>query len=319
MAPELLPLLAGAPAWRLTATLLLAACLLGALLALRLGRARAAASAPGAISASPPGVAASTAPDAAMDLWSHVEELRRRILWCVAAWLATTMAAFSLRLEERAWGWLPVPALHDNLAAQTYRLLADHLVPDGVRLVVLRPLDGFAAEFTIAMAIGFAVALPVLLVQVGSFLSPALRPRERRALRLALLPALALFAAGASFAFVVLAPTLLETLYGYPVALGAEPFLLVDELVSFTVTLVLVFGVASLTPMAMAALAATGLVGWRGFLRVWRHATVAILILCALVTDGTLVTLALVATPLIALYFLGVGVAAWAGRNRTPS
>ena len=50
-------------------------------------------------------------------------------------------------------------------------------------------------------------------------------------------------------------------------------------------------------------------------LRGWRHATVAILVVCALVTDGTLVTLAMVSAPLLGLYFVGVGLAAWTGRK----
>lgn len=293
-------LLGGAPAWRLGTAVLLAAGVLGALLALRLTR-------------RPAGAAEGTG--TRMKLWGHVAELRDRLLWCAGSWMAATMVAFSFRLEARPWGYTLVPALHDNLAAQLYRVLADLLVPDGVRLVVLRPLDGFAAEFTIAMAIGFAVALPVLLWHAAAFVGPALQPRERRTLRLALLPAVALFLAGATFAGTVLAPVLLETLYGYAEPLGAEPFLQVGELVSFTVTLAVVFGLASLTPIAMAGLAAAGLVGWRGFLKGWRHAVVGIVVLCALVTDGTLVTLAMVAVPLIGLYFVGVGLAAWTGRR----
>jgi sec-independent protein translocase protein TatC len=293
-------LLGGAAAWRLGTVVVLAAGILGTLVALRLTRGPRAAQDPTTMR---------------MKLWGHVAELRDRILWCAGTWMAATMVAFSFRVEARSWGYTLVPALHDNIAAQLYRVLADLLVPDGVRLVVLRPLDGFAAEFTIAMDIGFAVALPVLLWHAAAFIGPALKPRERRTLRLALLPAVALFLAGATFAGTVLAPILLETLYAYAEPLGAEPFLQVGELVSFTVTLALVFGLASLTPIAMAGLAAAGLVTWRGFLKGWRHAVVAIVVLCALVTDGTLVTLAMVAMPLIGLYFVGVGLAAWTGRG----
>lgn len=299
-APPLL--LAGAPAWRLASVLALALAVAGIVVALRLRRRRDAA------------LEASQAA-AGAGIWAHVAELRRRLLVAAGTWLAATLIVFSVRFEARPWGWMPVPALHDNLAAQAYRALARHLVPDGVRLVVLRPLDGFSAEFTLAMAIGFAVALPVLLWQAAAFVGPALRPRERRTLRLALLPSLGLFVAGAAFAYTVLAPTLLRTLYGYPEALGAEPYLLVDELVSFAAMLCLLFGLASLTPLAMAGLARAGLVGWRAMLHGWRHAVVAILVLAALATDGTLVTLLLVCAPLVALYFAGVGLAAWAGRG----
>lgn len=294
MAPDLL-LVAGARAWRLGAIVVLAVALAGALVAIRVARA--------------------PAPATRMGILGHIAELRTRLLRVVGAWLAGTLASFSLRLEPRPWGFVPVPALHDNLAAQAYRALAAHLVPDGVRLIVLRPLDGFSAEFTIAMAIGLALALPVLLGHAAAFLAPALKPSERRTARLAVLPALALFLLGATLAVAVLAPVLLAALYGYSEALGAEPFLLVGELVSFVVMLALVFGFASLTPLVMAGLGAAGLVSWRGMLGKWRHATVAAVILCALVTDGSMVTVLLVAAPLVGLYFLGIALAAWAGRR----
>lgn len=296
MARDLL-LLAGASAWRLAGIVLLLAVAAGLLVAWRFTRARKVTRAPAA------------------GLMGHVAELRDRILVCLGAWVLTTLFVFSFRLEPIRWGWRPIPALHDNLAAQTYRMLARLLVPDGVRLVVLKPLDGFSAEFTIAMALGFAIALPILLWQMAAFVGPALRPRERRVLRVTIVPAVALFATGATFAATILAPLLLETLYGYPVALGAEPLLLVGELVSFAVSLAIVFGLAALTPMVMAGLAAAGLVGWRTFLRGWRHAAVAALVLCAFATDGTLVTLLMVTAPLMGLYFLGVAAAAWTGRK----
>ena len=298
MAPDLLQL-AGASAWRLTTIVVLGLATVGVLAALLVARRR------------------HTTP-ATMGIWSHVAELRDRILWCLGTWTLATMSVFSVRLEARGAGWdgyTVVPALHDNIAAQVYRALAGLLVPPGVQLVVLRPLDGFSAEFTIAMALGFALALPVLLWHLAGFVGPALRAKERRTLRLIMLPSVALFAAGATFAVTILSPLLLDTLYGYPAALGAQPFLLVDELVSFVVTLALVFGIASLTPLVMAGLGASGLVGWRGLLSGWRVAVVAILVLCALVTDGTLVTLAMVSAPLIGLYFVGIALAAWTGRG----
>lgn len=285
--------------WATMATLAMGVLALGALLARRR------APSPSALPAAP----------AAKDLWGHLAELRRRVLACVVAVLGGTLLAFSLRVEERGGWWAPVVSAHDNLAAQAYRAMADHLVPPGVKLLVLRPLDGFAAEVTIALAIGLAVALPVVLLQGAAFLGPALHARERRALRNAVLPAMTLFALGAGLAYALMAPILLETLYAYPVALGAEPYLLVSELVSFTLTLVLLAGFAFLAPVVMYGLARAGLVSARGFARAWRHAVVAIVVLCALVTDGTLVTLAFVVLPMVLLYFAGVGLAVLGARR----
>lgn len=252
----------------------------------------------------------------AMTPLEHVEELRRRLLVALAAWLVTSTAAFSFRYTTTASGWpLLVPAVKDNLAAQAFRALSDHLVPDNVTLVVTRPLDAFMAELYLALGIGALVALPVILVQFGRYVGPALRDQEKRVLRNALLPALALFALGIAFAWLYVVPFILETLYGYSTALGAEPLLAVGDLVAFTVALLLTFGLAFQTPLVMHVLARTGLVRARTFLKGWRIAVVAILIFSAIVTDPTIVSQLLVAAPLIALYFLGIAAARYGERR----
>lgn len=251
----------------------------------------------------------------AMTPLEHVEELRRRLLVALAAWLVTSTAAFSFRYTTTAGGWpLLVPAVKDNLAAQAFRALSDHLVPEDVTLVVTRPLDAFMAELYLALGIGFLVALPLILVQLGRFLGPALEAKEKRILRNALLPALLLFAMGATFAWLWVVPFILETLYGYSAALGAEPLLAVGDLVAFTVALLLTFGLAFQTPLVMHVLARVGLVRAATFLKGWRIAVVAILVFSAFVTDPTIISQILVAAPLIALYFLGVAAARWGER-----
>lgn len=240
---------------------------------------------------------------------AHVEELRRRLLLVVGLFLVGTVGAFSFRVEPWRGAWLPVPALQDNLAAQVFRRAAGHLVPEQVRLVATSPLDGFLGEFTVAMAIGAAVALPALLVQGARFVGPALRPQERRALRMAFLPALALFAAGAAFAYLLVLPFMFEALYGYTEALAAEPLLAIPDFVTFTFGLLLVLGLAFQTPLLMAVLSRVGLVAPGTWLRGWRAALIAVLVVSALVTDPTVLSQLMVAAPLLGLYLLGAGAA----------
>src|SRR5439155_18304919 len=101
---------------------------------------------------------------------------------------------------------VPVPEFYDTAAAQLFRVAATHLVPPGVELVVTTPMDGFAAQFSIALGLGIALAVPVALYQAGRFAGPALRPRERRLLALALVPAMLLFLLGALFGYAVVLP-----------------------------------------------------------------------------------------------------------------
>ncbi|HET6398203.1 MAG TPA: twin-arginine translocase subunit TatC, partial [Candidatus Thermoplasmatota archaeon] len=244
----------------------------------------------------------------------HVAELRRRLLVVAGTFLAAALVSLSVRVTPTA----PYVAfaVYDPLAAQIFGRLRAHLVPSGVSLVVTRPAEAFTAQLTIALVIGFAIAIPVLLAQLAAFAGPALQPRERKVLARAILPAAALFAAGAAFCYSFVLPVVFETLYGFAEGLVDESFLHVGDLVGFSAVSMLLFGAAFQTPLLMYALARAGIVGPRGYARSWRVATFAIVALCAIATpDGSPVTLALVAGPILALYGLGIAISIPAARR----
>lgn len=252
-------------------------------------------------------------PGEGMRWFDHLDDLRRRLFVSVAAVLVVSALVFSFRWPANSAH--PVPALHDNFAAQAFRRMAADLVPPGVQLVQVRPLDGFMAELAVAFGIAAVVTLPLTLGQLSGFITPALRESERRLLRRAMLPVLALFAAGVAFGYLFVLPFLFSTLYGYGTALGAQPLLQVSELVSFSLGLLLVFGAAFQTPVAMYALTRVGLVQADSWRNKWRHATVAIFFLSALVTDPTVVSQVMVAIPLLGLYGIGILAARTAQRK----
>lgn len=243
----------------------------------------------------------------------HVDELRRRIITSLATVLVLTALLFSFRWPPGA-PW-PAPALHDNLASQAFHRIAADLVPVGVQLVVVRPIDGFLAEMTVAFGLATIMASPVLVGQAAGFILPALRPEERRGLRNLIAPVTLLFLLGAAFAYLYVLPFLLRTLYSYGDALGAQPLLQVSELIGFTVGIVLVMGAAFQTPVVMYGLTRAGLVEAALWARGWRHAIIAILVLSAVVTDPTVVSQLVVAAPLLLLY--GIGIVA--ARLATPT
>jgi sec-independent protein translocase protein TatC len=245
---------------------------------------------------------------ARMPFWGHVEELRRRLVLSVAAWLGAATLCFTFGASE--WkGWaVPRASLHESLAAQAFRALAGHLVPEGVELVVTRPMDAFMAEFGVALGLGAVLAMPFMVQQLGGFLSPALRPRERRFLGRLLLPLVLLFVAGIAFSLLVVLPFTLEALYAFAGPIGARPLLGVSTLAGFALGFCLAFGIAFQTPVAMVGLARAGVVEPATFIRYWRHAVVAIVVLSAFLTpDPTLLSQVMMAGPLVLLYAVGAG------------
>lgn len=232
----------------------------------------------------------------------HLADLRRRVMVSAASLVLVAIALFSFQLD----GNVPKPALHDSIAGQAFSAMVADLLPPGVILVVVRPIDGFLAHMTLAFGMAALVTAPVWVTQLAGFITPALRPAERVAIRNAIAPVIFLFGLGAAFAYLYVIPFLLKTLYGYGTALDAQPLLQVSEFIGFTVGLMGIMGLAFQTPVVMYALTKSGLVEAITWRKGWRIATIAILIVSALVTDPTVVSQLMVAAPLMALYVIGI-------------
>lgn len=247
----------------------------------------------------------------------HVEDLRRRLI--ASAAILFTSTAFLFSFDWRPGSAYPVPALHHNLAARIFHVIRDDLVPDNVQLVVSRPMDGFAAEMAIAFGAAAILTSPLWIWQLGGFVWPALRPSEQRTVLRAFVPVTLLFLAGAAFAYFLVLPFLLQTLYDFGDALGAQGLLPVSEFVTFTLGLMLVMGLAFQTPLVMWLLTSVGLVPATFWQKYWRHAILVMFILSAFVTDPTVVSQVMVATPLALLYGVGILLARRAAARRADA
>jgi len=122
--------------------------------------------------------------DRPMTIVEHLEELRKRLLYCLAAFGVATAA-----------GYLFVE-----------RILAVVLWPVG-QVVFLAPTEAFFVRLKAAALAGVFPSLPVTLYQLWRFVSVRLTPTERRYSPSLIPAALALFVSGAAFAVLVILPT----------------------------------------------------------------------------------------------------------------
>lgn len=246
-----------------------------------------------------------------MDEWlhEHVNELKRRLLIIVAVLAAASVFAFSVGFsaQEVSGVQVPVPELtvYDSVSAMLFQKIKADLVPPDVELIVTRPADAVLLQVSLSVFIGFVVALPVVVHQVWGFLSPGLTRREKHVIFRASVSWLPLFAAGAAFSYAVIMPTMLQVLYGYATSIDVLPFLNIDDFMTFTVQMLIAFGFIFTLPTMMAAATMLG-VEPGVWTRNWRYALGGMLIFGALITpDGSLLSLALVAGPMLALYVVG--------------
>lgn len=220
----------------------------------------------------------------------HLVELRYRTIRAGLALMAAT--AVSVLFTGRVMELLVQPA-------------------GDLTVIFLRPTELFFTYFKVAMMIGVIIALPYIIFQLLAFIAPALEdPKEKNAFRnlviFGTLPGTVLFISGVAFCYVVMLPFTLRYLKSFGANI-AEAQWTIDSYIAFVLTFLLGMGLVFETPLVMFMAAKAGLMSTRKYISYWRHAVVVIFLVAAVVTPTPdPVNMALVASPLLVLYGLGI-------------
>jgi sec-independent protein translocase protein TatC len=226
-----------------------------------------------------------------MPFLDHLEELRWRIIWSLAALIVSVGVAFWVMLQFDVIGLLEKPIL-------------PYL--NGHKLVYTHPGDPFSIVLNAAIALGVAIALPVIFYQLWSFISPALHRHEKKLVMPMFLFATFLFLCGVCLSWFVVLPLALPWLmnFGGP---SLDPMITASEYFGFAISMTLAFGICFELPIVIVSLALLGMVTPQFLNKFRRHAIVVCVIIGAFLTPGDLVwTTIAMAVPLYFLYEVSV-------------
>ena len=237
---------------------------------------------------------------AEMPFLDHLEELRTRLIWSLAALGVASVAGFFLVTELNLLQLLEAPIRE--------------LLP-GERLLFTNPTTPVVVTFKLSFVVGVVLALPFLAYHAWSFFSPALHEKERKYLVPALWVAFLLFLAGLAMAYFVVLPLGLDFLLSFQ-AESLEPIITVDEYLRFATRMILAFGLIFEMPVVMVLLSFLGVVTAEGLRTYRRHAVVVIAALAAILTPADVGTMMLMMGPMIALYEASVWLVALIARRR---
>ncbi|MEN9787087.1 MAG: Sec-independent protein secretion pathway component [Pseudomonadota bacterium] len=245
--------------------------------------------------------------DGTMPLLEHLREARRRLFVCAGALLPALVVGFGV--SDRAFDFLAAPM---NAALRAH---------GSGTLAVISATEGFMVQMKVAGLVAALLATPVVASQVWGFVRPGLHAHERRTVVPLTLASTLLFLLGCAFCYVAIFEV------GFPFFLamngeGVQAVLSIDAYLGMAITMLLSFGLAFQLPVVVFVLARLGMVDARDLLRGFRYAVVAIFIVAAVLTPSPdALSQLLMAGPLMALYVLGIGVAALAStksRERAP-
>jgi sec-independent protein translocase protein TatC len=229
-------------------------------------------------------------------MWNHIEAFRMHLLRALLALILTVCASFFF--TQRIVEFLALPI--GGLAA----------------MKAIDPTESIGVFMKVAIFSGVALSIPYIAFEMWWFAAPGLRPYERK-MGLAGIPLASIFfIGGAAFTFFIMLPAAMPFLTSF---LGIKTELRPQSYFSFVTGLMFWIGISFEFPLVIYVLSAIGFVQPKVLTEQWRLAIVIISIIAAMVTPTIdFFNQGLVMAPLIALYFLSIGLShiAYAGRKR---
>jgi len=226
---------------------------------------------------------------------SHLEELRTRLLYGVAAVLVGVVAA-----------WF--------FAGQAYRLISGVVVASvtahGGKIITLHPAEFFVTQMKIAGVLGVILASPFVFWQVWAFIQPGLTKRERR-IATPIMPGICgLFLFGAAVAWLMM-PNIMAFFLSYTRTFtGVQVMVSFEQSIDFPLKIMLAFGISFELPIVLLGLVWLRVLTAQTLLARWRPAVVVLAVIAGVVTPtGDPLTMLCMLVPLLLLYFGTVWVA----------
>jgi sec-independent protein translocase protein TatC len=242
--------------------------------------------------------------DVRMPLTAHLEELRTRL---IRALIAVGIGfAISYGFSERLVAFLlrPLTALR----------------PEEALVIGTGVTDAFFTKLKVSFIAGVFVASPAVFYQAWQFIAPGLYEREKRVALPFSVAASFFFVAGAAFCYYLVFPVAFRFFLEEFTSVGIAAQIRVSEYLTFTSRMLLAFGATFELPVVTFFLARVGLVTHRTMLAWSRYAIVAIFVVAAVLTPGPdIASQMLMATPLLVLYALSIGIAYVVARPRPES
>ena len=225
-----------------------------------------------------------------MSLMEHLEELRKRLLHSGAYLLIGMAIAYTF---------------HNRIIAALQKPLTDV----GQKMTMTHPTDSINILIKSSFVVGAIFAAPFILYQLWLFISPGLYDHEKKYVWPFMFATIGLFMAGAFFGYFYVLPGAMKVLL-LDFGKNYNHMITIDEYTGFFLAVILGLGITFELPILIFFLSLFGIVDAKFLLRNFRYAILAIFIIAAIICPTPdPIGMCLFATPMLALYFIGVAVA----------
>ena len=240
--------------------------------------------------------------DEKLPLTAHLKELRKRlILSFIAVGIGFGICyTFS-------------QSLFDILAAPLLKMM-----PNRGSLIFISVAEAFFTYMKVAFIAGLILASPYVLYQIWAFVAPGLYRHEKRYVVPFVLSGSFFFALGIFFGYYIALPVGFKFLLGFATDF-IKPMPSMKEYLSFSIKLLLAFGLVFEFPVVLVLLSRIGVVNAQALARQRKYAILLIFVFAAILTPPDIVSQVMLALPLMGLYELSILLSKIFGKKTAPA
>ena len=222
-------------------------------------------------------------------LIEHLIELRSRLMKAIVVILVVFLGLYAF-------------------ANDIYSFVADplmSLLPEGSQMIATEVASPFLAPFKLTLVVAVFIAIPFVLHQAWAFVAPGLYDNEKMLAIPILVSSVALFYAGAAFAYYVVFPLLFE----FFTQTGPENVAVmtdINQYLNFVLKLFFAFGVAFEIPIATFLLILSGATTVESLSKKRPYIVLGCFVVGMLLTPPDVISQSLLAIPMYLLYEVGL-------------
>jgi len=244
-----------------------------------------------------------------MTFWDHLDELRGVLFRsAIAVFVLTVIVFLNKKIVFDSIIFAPVNSefilykWFESLASLT-GIAAIKPAPFSIDLINIELSAQFFTHVSVSLTLAFILAVPFILYQLWSFISPGLYEKEKRSVKTGFGFASLLFFIGVLVGYFFVFPLTVRFLGTYQVSDWVVNQISLKSYISMFTWLILIMGIVFEMPALAAILSRMGIIS-KSLLRKYRkHAFTILIIIAAIITpSGDAFTLFIVGAPLYLLY-----------------
>jgi len=234
-----------------------------------------------------------------MPFSSHLQELRKRLIVCfIAVGIGFVISYF---FSKEIFELLSKPLLK--------------VMPEGQKMVFIALPEAFLTYLKIALVSGIILSSPMIFYQIWMFITPGLHQTEQRYVLPFVVFSTLFFVGGTLFGYLVVFPLGFKFFMGFT-SDYIRPLPSIREYLSFSLKLLIAFGVVFQLPLFSFFLSRLGIVDAKMLRSKQKYAILLIFVVAAVFTPPDVATQLMMAGPLIVLYEIGIWVAKVFGKKK---